>query len=689
MACIFRHNVAPVDGVPENGYSLLLSVLDPQTGKHEVLSQVDNSFIKHLHRYNKEAWSGNLDTDLVETYIEEVTAHGPARPVRLEKAPVSLKASPLSIVWGDFALRQYNGVFHLSFREPESGGLCRLALAPERPRMFVHEERSRRVDSMSYATYPTMRLKGKAGGEPVSGEAWLDHQWGEYGGWLVNRPGKSRKLLGWDWFGINLDDGTELLATVHHNMNNSRPAGRFGVVRSQGRKPKYLSKITAVPQRRWESPRTHIVYPIEWRVKIGEIDADLLIEPLADDQEIGMFGMARAIWEGAGRVSGTIRGKRVSGRVRIELYGYGFIFRFKSYTDHFIAEMDKRLRDFFPRRITAARLQQFVGAPSFAHDPAAHTATLSKPVWDLIERRGKRWRSLFALLVLEAFGVRSQPFLKLFTVVPELTHSGALIVDDIEDDSLIRRGDECIHLRYGLDVSLNAANTIYYLPYILFADHPGISDKQRLELYRIMVRHAVRAHFGQGLDIYWSRNMAPGNLRAWLKPGTAGKIKQMYAYKTSTAIEGLSEQACVIARTNAQTLKACADFSRLFGVAFQIMDDIHNLSRSKKWTKMCGEDILSGKLTLVAFRALMRLKGADSRRLQAILCSKGARRKRAEVREAIDLIRGSGAVDVCRNEARRMFDEGWRGLSGVLPNSEPRIMLRMLCRNLLDINYDL
>jgi geranylgeranyl pyrophosphate synthase len=687
LACIFRHNVEPVPGRHDNGFSLIVSILDPQTQRNEVLSQIDPYLIANLQSFNRQAWCGNLDPSLADTYIQEVMAYGPPHPIRLEKAPVRLQAAPFSVSWKKYALKQTDAGFRLCFQEPESKRMCRFNLQPVSSRMVVEDKKIGQGDGMAYATYPTLRLIGLAGGETVSGEAWLDHQWGRYGGWFVNRS-RQGKLMGWDWFGINLDDGTELLAMIHRDMKSNKSAGAFGAVHFQGQEPLQLDKIDAHPTRYWKSPRTHIDYPVQWRLKIRGIDAEFIIEPLADDQEIVMFGLLRAIWEGAGRIRGTIRGRPVTGRVRIELYGYGFIFDFQKYTGEYIRELDEDLKRFFPKEIKAAKLREFIGKPVWKHDPLAHTETLATPVWDLIARNGKRWRSLFALLLLETFGFSSQPYRSLFSTIPELTHSGALIIDDIEDNSRKRRGEDCIHLRYGLDVSLNAANTLYYLPYLLFADHPHLSDPQRLALYRIMVKHAVRAHFGQGLDIYWSRNMHVAQWEKWLDEAMPEKILQMYAYKTSAVIEGQAETVGVITGVAPRLIKAGVDFSRDFGVAFQIMDDLHNLSRSKKWTKICGEDIMEGKMTLVLFQAVKKLEGEPRKKLLAMICSK-ERRKTAVVHEAIRLIRSSGAVEACRQQARDMFEDAWRRFSRRLPNSEAKIMLRMLCQNLLNVNFDL
>ena len=129
--------------------------------------------------------------------------------------------------------------------------------------------------------------------------------------------------------------------------------------------------------------------------------------------------------------------------------------------------------------------------------------------------RRKYWRPVFSTLLLEALGVRSEKYRMLLSVVPELTHTGTLIIDDIEDNATIRRGDACIHQRYGLDVAINAANTLYFLPSTLYSHHPDLTEQQRLELYKITLDTFIKGHFGQAQDIYWTKNLSEEKFAAW------------------------------------------------------------------------------------------------------------------------------------------------------------------------------
>ncbi|MCI0469590.1 MAG: polyprenyl synthetase family protein, partial [Nitrospirae bacterium] len=224
---------------------------------------------------------------------------------------------------------------------------------------------------------------------------------------------------------------------------------------------------------------------------------------------------------------------------------------------------------------------------------------------------------------------------------------------------------------------------------LMFEGHPHLTDRQRLELYKLMtIKVSVRAHFGQGLDIYWSKNMNVKNLSYWLKNSMAQKILQMYAYKTGAATEGVAEMACVIAGADASIRRAYISLGRAFGISFQIIDDINNFSSSSKWTKTCGEDLSEGKPTYVIIRALELLKPADKKHLQRIICTESMRKNPDILLEGIELIRKSGSLRLCREEAKAMIDKEWARFSKKVPPSEPKMMLRMLISSLLDLAYD-
>lgn len=685
MASFFRLGMATESTISANGFAILLSVLDPTTGAYETLSQIDPAVMSMFIRLGDNMKQLNLDSQIVAEYIKEIVAYGPPRPIRLEKAKVKLTSNPFCIAWKDFSLCQCGQKFQLLFVEPESRRHCQFHLRPVGRRTYMEGPGEPYLKPVAYATYPRLELTGRIGEEEIRGSAWLDHQWGALG-WFVTQP-SGKSVLGWDWLGVNLEDGRDLLMMIHRKMKSKRPVVRYAVLCEREQKPRVYENFTAKPFRYWESGVTHIRYPVAWRIRIPEIKANFTFEPSVDNQEIQVFGVMRAIWEGSGTVSGTVAGRPVVGRARLELHGYGYIFDFQDSLKRFVSRIDQRIEEFFPKTINEAQLREYVGPAHWRYEPLAYTEALSRPVWDLMLRKGKHWRPIFGMLMLEALGIPFEPYETLVSVMQELLHTGALIIDDIEDDSLIRRGKECIHRRYGLDVAINAANTVYFLPLLLLSDHPNLTDDQRLRIYNVLVRQFVRLHFGQGLDIYWSNNMTVRNMTRWIEDSMGPKILQLYAHKTGAAVEGTAEVACIIAGSEEPEYAACISFARAFGVAFQIIDDVHNFSDSPGWRKTCGEDLRDGKPTYVIVRALEQLKALDRHRLQRILCSSTLRKKPSVLREGIELVRSSGALTSCRKEAQSTFEKEWGHFSEKLPPSEPKMMLRILCSHLLNLSY--
>lgn len=279
------------------------------------------------------------------------------------------------------------------------------------------------------------------------------------------------------------------------------------------------------------------------------------------------------------------------------------------YDDEFTrraARVDARLEELIPRRFDLAHIESLVGPARWEHEVAAYTQMFSVPVWDLIDRSGRRWRPLFGILLLESLGVEPGPWEQLICCMTELIHAGALIIDDIEDASLLRRGQECLHLRYGVDVALNAGNALYFLPGEVLMRHPLLSAEKRLRLHGIKEQVCIEAHCGQATDIFWSKTLTLAEVRRRMAEDIEKKILQMYAFKTAAAAKGVAQFAATIADADAATAEACADFGLALGVSYQVIDDIHNFSRSPDWTKTAGEDIASGKLTYVIATALRR-----------------------------------------------------------------------------------
>lgn len=153
---------------------------------------------------------------------------------------------------------------------------------------------------MYYQSYTRARAQGRVLGERAEGEAWLDHQWGEQ---------LSGLSATWDWFGLHLSDGSELMAYQVKDRE-----GR--VVQVLGSRVDPLGwaeavELAFVPLEAWTSPSGR-TYTLFWRLRGPELD--LRLRPLFQEGEILSRTTRVAYWEGPVVGEGSFRGYSVQAR---------------------------------------------------------------------------------------------------------------------------------------------------------------------------------------------------------------------------------------------------------------------------------------------------------------------------------------------------------------------------------------
>lgn len=165
-----------------------------------------------------------------------------------------------------------------------------------------------------YYSVPHVAVSGRVAidgrSSNVDGVAWLDHEWSS----AAMAPGAT----GWDWIGINLDDGGALMAFRMRANAESLWAGASYRSASGELRSFEPGQVRFTPQRRWRSPRTGVEYPVAMEVEVGG-DA-YTIEPMMDDQELDSRASTGTVyWEGAVKAR---LGTREVGRGYLELTGY-------------------------------------------------------------------------------------------------------------------------------------------------------------------------------------------------------------------------------------------------------------------------------------------------------------------------------------------------------------------------------
>ncbi len=141
----------------------------------------------------------------------------------------------------------------------------------------------------------------------VDGSGWFDHQWGDF----ISVGGG-----GWDWFAVNLDDGTDLTLSLVRDADGSYPLVYGTLVDADGRS-RHLSPdaFTVEVTDDWTSPRTGATYPAAWRVSVPGEDLEIELEPTVADQELDTRATTGVIyWEGSQHVRATRGGSNARWR---------------------------------------------------------------------------------------------------------------------------------------------------------------------------------------------------------------------------------------------------------------------------------------------------------------------------------------------------------------------------------------
>ncbi len=312
----------------------------------------------------------------------------------------------------------------------------------------------------------------------------------------------------------------------------------------------------------------------------------------------------------------------------------------------------------------------------------SHISVLTEPCAHLISSGGKRWRPL--LLVLTARLVqeaKNRPvnLSKAFALTPlvEFAHTASLIHDDIEDGADTRRGKPCSHITYGMDVAINAGSWLYFEGASVIKKL-DVSDGEKLRLYDLFLTELRLLHLGQAMDIKWHRN-----------PGLIPSVEEytaMVRNKTGTLARLAVKTGILAGGGSEEEIEKAGKLAQDIGVAFQIIDDVTNLTTGNPGKKR-GDDIVEGKKSLPVLLHLNK-KPSDLTVLKELFArAKTEGIESPAVEEAITLLTKSGAVEEARTEGITLARTKAQELSLLFSKETPasalinELFLTMLSKN--------
>jgi geranylgeranyl diphosphate synthase type II len=186
---------------------------------------------------------------------------------------------------------------------------------------------------------------------------------------------------------------------------------------------------------------------------------------------------------------------------------------------------------------------------------------------------GKRWRPFLTACAFKALqDDPAAPFpdaLRRAAIAVECFHKASLVHDDIEDDDDARYGKPAMHVAHGVPIALNAGDLLLGEGYRLLASC-GAEAPVVAELIRIAAEGHRELCRGQGAELSWMRAPAAPSV---------DQVIDIFRGKTSPAFHVALGIGAALAGADAATARVLRDYSEALGIAYQIRDDLEDLSQ--------------------------------------------------------------------------------------------------------------
>ena len=327
---------------------------------------------------------------------------------------------------------------------------------------------------------------------------------------------------------------------------------------------------------------------------------------------------------------------------------------------------------------TRAEVARYLAAP-------APSPFLDEMLADYPQRGGKMLRPAICLANAAVFGQRSggepMPEAVRAAAAIEMLHNALLIHDDVQDGSELRRGRPTLHALHGVPLAINAGDALLFAAFapLIDAVRPLGGDviRQVMDVTATMARQTAE---GQALELGWrDRNVTDLAEADYLRMA----LKK-------TAWMGMiwpAQLGLIIGSRGRLDPEMVVRFGYFLGLAFQIEDDLRNLSEDPGYGKEQNGDLAEAKRTLMLIHVRGQCNATECERLDAFLGLSREARREDDVLWLAGLMHERGSIDHARAVAAAMAgaaEHEYAAVYGALPPSEERTFLHGLIRWVFD-----
>ena len=293
-------------------------------------------------------------------------------------------------------------------------------------------------------------------------------------------------------------------------------------------------------------------------------------------------------------------------------------------------------------------------------------------------RQGKYFRPALVLLSAEMFGGDIEKAL-LTAAAMQTSEDWCLIHDDFEDASEERRSTQneykpALHRIFGNELAVNAGDALHVIMWKMLGDNVRLlGNKTGWKVYDKFVDILMKTTEGQYLELSWIRNNR-------VSLTEKEYYRMIYAKAGYYTVTGPLQLGALVAGAPDSEVRKIAEWGVPFGCAFQIWDDVMNLTvESKVQGKEMAGDILEGKRTLALIDLLEKCTLTEKAYITAIYSKSRELKTEQDKNSVLNLMRKYGSIKYCKEKAReysrtakKIFDKN----SSHLLNSRAKRIVR-------------
>jgi len=297
------------------------------------------------------------------------------------------------------------------------------------------------------------------------------------------------------------------------------------------------------------------------------------------------------------------------------------------------------------------RYRSIINETIFQELESRRPKSLYEPIIYFLKGGGKRLRGILLLLVVESLSKKPPKNFLQQAIAIELLHNFTLIHDDIMDNSVKRHNKPTLHVKYDLSTAILSGDVLLSIAYEFLMKNLQVNKPQVIEEF---TRALTIVCEGQALDKEFE-------LR---KNVTINDYFEMISKKTGALIESICRIGALLTLAERKVIKELGKFGLYLGIAFQLQDDLLDLTGEvKKFGKPKGNDLVEGKKTYIILKALQNARGKYVNEIRKLIEKKGI--KPEQVDDFIDMLENLGIFDDTKKEIDKYFNLAMESLQNI------------------------